>query len=195
MFFCFWIHFIWDGIGKAFGVLVPYIKADLGASTATVGFIGSLHIATSYCFGPINNALANLFGYRAVSLVGAFIVTSSLVASGLSSSPVSLAVFYGVTAGVGICMLITSGVISLNQYFDKKRALANGVATSGTSLGYLASAPILTYLLEHGGLKETFYAEGAVTSVCLVLGQAFLSALLLTLIEIWQKNHKKRINK
>ena len=171
---CFWIQFICDGIGKSFGVLVPYIKADLGASTATVGFIGSLHIATSYCFGPINNALANLFGYRAVSLVGAFIVTSSLVASGLSSSPVSLAVFYGVTAGVGICMLITSGVISLNHYFDEKRALANGVALSGRSLGYFASAPILTYLLENGGLKETFYAEAAVTSVCLVLGQAFL---------------------
>ena len=106
-------------------------------------------------------------------MVGAVIVTGSLVASGLSSSPASLAVFYGVTAGVGICMLMTSGVMSLNQYFDKKRALANGVSTSGTSLGYFASAPILTYLLENGGLQETLYTEAAVTSVCLVLGQAF----------------------
>ena len=171
---CFWIQFICDGIGKAFGVLVPHIKANLNTSTATAGFIGSLHIGTSYCFGPVNNALAKRFGYRAVSMVGAVIVTGSLVASGLSSSPASLAVFYGVTAGVGICMLMTSGVMSLNQYFDKKRALANGVSTSGTSLGYFASAPILTYLLENGGLQETFYAEAAVTSVCLVLGQAFL---------------------
>ena len=171
---CFWIQFICDGIGKAFGVLVPHIKVNLSVSTATAGFIGSLHIATSNCLGPISNALANRYGYRAVSMAGAVIVTGSLVASGLSSSPGSLALFYGVTAGVGICMLITSGVISLNHYFDEKRALANGVATSGRSLGYFASAPILTYLLENGGLKETFYAEAAVTSVCLVLGQAFL---------------------
>ena len=120
-------------------------------------------------------------------MAGAVIVTGSLVASGLSPTPVSLVLFYGVTAGVGICMLMTSGLTSLNQYFDKKRALANGVALSGTSIGYFASAPILTYLLHNGGLQETFYAEGAVTSVCLVLGQAFLSTLLLTLLEICQK--------
>ena len=67
-------------------------------------------------------------------------------------------------------MVITTAELIVNQYFDKKRALAYGIVFSGSGIGYFVSAPILSYVLDKQGLEATFLVEAAVTSVCVLLG-------------------------
>lgn len=166
----FLIYLICDGIGMAFGVLVPCIRKDLNTSSATAAFIGSLHIGISYMSAPINTTMAQMVGYRTMSVSGAVIVTGALVACGFSTTPTMLMIFYGVMAGIGICMIITTAELCVNHNFDQKRALANGIVFSGSSIGYFLSAPILTYILDNHGLQATFLAQGGITSSCFVLG-------------------------
>ena len=166
----FFIYVICDGVGMAFGVLVPSIKRDLETNSAAAALIGSLHIGTSYMSAPVNTTLAKMIGYRIMSVFGAAIVTTSLVVCGFAKTPMVLTLMYGVTAGVGICMIITTAEICVNQNFDQKRALANGMVFSGSSIGYFLSAPALTYILDIYGLGSAFLAEAALTSCCLFLG-------------------------
>ena len=86
---CFFIYAICDGVGMSFGVLVPYIMKNMGASHAKAAFVGSLHIGTSYMTAPINTTLAKMVGYRKMSLIGSIVVTLALAACSFCYSVVN----------------------------------------------------------------------------------------------------------
>ena len=67
-------------------------------------------------------------------------------------------------------MILTVADLSTNEYFEKRRALANGIVRSGASIGYFISAPVLTYIVENYGIKAGFLAEGFVTLLCVLMG-------------------------
>jgi len=179
-------QFISYGMALAFGVMVPNVRDALGMGTAAAGFTGSLHIAVSSLLAPAVTVLSNNIGYRKVALAGAVLATASLAACGFATSPTSLTLLYGVLSGVGICMISTSSLLCLNTNFEQKRALANGIAFSGTSVGTFLFAPFLTYMLERYGLQEAFFALAAVTLTFLIWG------LLLKAPEI--ENNKENLD-
>lgn len=119
---------------------------------------------------PINMSMANMLGFRTISLIGSAIVTVALILCGFGNTLLVLTLCYGVVAVIGICMLLTTTEMVVNQYFDKKRALANGIVFSGSSIGYFVFAPILSYVLNNYGLKAAFLAEAGVTVWCFLLG-------------------------
>ena len=166
----FLIYMICDGIGMSFGVLVPYVKKQMNASTSEAAFVGSLHIGVCYLVAPINLIIAKAIGFRKVSVIGAFIVTTALIVCGSMKSLLSITLMYGVVASVGICMIITVALLAVNEWFDQKRALANSIVYSGCSVGYFVSAPVLTYVVENYGLQAGFLLEGFVTFLCILLG-------------------------
>jgi len=51
-------------------------------------------------------------------------------------------------------MIYLPGVVIVGYYFDKKRALANGIATSGTGVGTLAFPPLMSWLIENYGWRQ-----------------------------------------
>ena len=94
----FLIYMICDGIGMSFGVLVPYVKKRMNASTSEAAFVGSLHIGVCYLVAPINLIIAKAIGFRIVSVIGALIVTTALIVCGSMKSLLSLTLMYGVVA-------------------------------------------------------------------------------------------------
>ena len=58
----------------------------------------------------------------------------------------------------------------VNQNFEKKRALANAIVFSGTSLGYFTLAPVLSNIVEEYGIEVGFIAEGCLTIFCIFSG-------------------------
>ena len=58
----------------------------------------------------------------------------------------------------------------MNQNFEKKRALANAIVFSGTSLGYFTLAPVLSNIVEEYGIETGFIAEGCLTIFCIFSG-------------------------
>lgn len=60
--------------------------------------------------------------------------------------------------GLGILYLPT--LISVGYYFDKKRALATGLATCGSGIGTLVMAPFARFLLEQFGWEGAHFILG-----------------------------------
>ena len=57
-------------------------------------------------------------------------------------------------------MTHTSGFIMVGQYFQKRKNIANGLATMFVGLGGFAWAPFLNLLLGQYGLSGTFLIYG-----------------------------------
>lgn len=61
----------------------------------------------------------------------------------------------GLIGGLGFSLVFVTSVIILLRWFDKRLALAMGIASSGTGIGAFVFAPLTQLLLDRFGLKIT----------------------------------------
>jgi len=59
----------------------------------------------------------------------------------------------GVCAGIGIGLLNLPSIVTVGFYFDRRRALANGISICGTGIGTFVFAPLASYLVSEYGWK------------------------------------------
>jgi MCP family monocarboxylic acid transporter-like MFS transporter 10 len=64
-------------------------------------------------------------------------------------------VTYGLLFGVGSSFSFVSSIVVLGDYFHKRLALVNGLATSGSGVGSLIAGPVINYLLSTTGWQNS----------------------------------------
>ena len=67
-------------------------------------------------------------------------------------------------------------MIVVNQYFEKKRGIANGIALSGSGFGSMAIPPLMLYALDTYGLEGTLLIMGGIALNICVCGMLFRPA-------------------
>lgn len=105
--------------------------------------------------GPISSALCDRFGCRIVSLVGALLSVLGLFLTSFVQEVHKMYLTYGFVWGVGSSFSFVSSIVVLGEYFDRRLALANGIATSGSGVGSLVAGPVINYLLHSVGWKNS----------------------------------------
>ena len=75
--------------------------------------------------------------------------------------------------GVGAGLIFGPGVIVVNQYFEMKRGLANGVAQAGSGVGSMAIPPLILFALNNYGLEGTLLIMGGLALNLCVCGMLF----------------------
>ena len=69
--------------------------------------------------------------------------------------------------------MFVSAVVTVNQWFVKKRPLASGIHFSGSCYGVIAFPPLFYYLLETYGWKYVLWTSGALASLGVALSTTF----------------------
>ena len=112
------------------------------------------------CFMPINSAFANLFGFRRVCFVGGIFYSLGLVLTTISPNIYVFYLTFGLTMGWSGGLILMSWMPLVAFYFEKRRALATGLAISGSGVG-VAILPILSSaLLLKFGWQGVFFMFG-----------------------------------
>ncbi|KAK3110941.1 hypothetical protein LTR53_014264 [Teratosphaeriaceae sp. CCFEE 6253] len=126
------------GLINAFGVFQTYYAAVLlpDRSNSTIAWIGTLTsfmlCASPVSWGPVFDNLANP---RLLVVGGSVAVVFGMMMTSLCDQYWQIMLAQGIVVGLGGgCLFITATSI-LPSYFSKKRALAMGLAASGSSLG------------------------------------------------------------
>ncbi|XP_052805368.1 monocarboxylate transporter 13-like isoform X2 [Mya arenaria] len=147
-------NIIVDGIAYSFGIFLPEFVEYFGESRSKVSLIGSLLCGTYLCAGPIVSGLTNKFGCRPVAMTGSLIATIAFVCARFSPNLDVLIVTYGVLGGFGFGMIYLPSIVSVGYYFEKKRAIATGIAVCGSGVGTFIFAPLTRYLLDNYDWKN-----------------------------------------
>ena len=147
---------------RGFGVLVLPIRNELGITQAQTNLVFSVARAEGGLEGPFAGWLIDKFGNRNVlvpslllAVIGYFIMafwmpgfwTFALVYLGLVSLGNSMAFQHACFAG-------------LNQWFQRRRALAISILAAVASLGGLALIPTMNLLIDQAGLRWGLIASG-----------------------------------
>jgi len=129
------------GMHNSFAVLLLDLYDEFQKTRATTALVGSIAFGSILLFAPLSGFLANKYGCRNVALLGVIIASSGLLASSYATSLTMLYLTYGLIYGFGTSLCYMQGTVMVARYFTTKRALASGMALSGSTLGALVMAP------------------------------------------------------
>ncbi|XP_053392833.1 monocarboxylate transporter 12-like [Mercenaria mercenaria] len=148
------------GSVKAYGVLYTEMVDYYSSGSGNTARIGSIARTLYFGLGPVANLLCRRYTFRRVAFTGGILVGLGHFLSGFVTKMEFMYLTFLMTGiGYGLTFAPCSTIIS--YYFDKRRALANGIMVSGSGVGAVALPFLYKYLIEQYGLKEAFWIIGA----------------------------------
>ena len=150
------------GIRFSFGVFFKSIEAEFELTRAATSSVFSAYMILSAGFGILTGWALDRYGPRlVVALMGLFTGLSLLIAS-QTTSVWQLFLGYSLLLSIGTAGTVVALIPVVSRWFDKKRGLAIGIATSGTGMGTLVIAPVAAYLISNLGWRMSYMVLGLV---------------------------------
>ncbi|XP_046341534.2 monocarboxylate transporter 14-like [Haliotis rufescens] len=169
----FYIHFIVFGLMQSFGVIYVELLDQFKSSRGETAWIGSLLSGLLLLLGPLDVIVLGLLGTRATAVLGAVLACVGCSVSFLANSLLFLYLSYGVLQGLGFSLLFVSATVIVNQYFDKRRSLANALGSLGGGVGTLALPPLLQMMMSVYTWRGALLITGGLVLNCAVFGALF----------------------
>lgn len=162
-----------DGIVMSAGLFKEDIGKEFGASKSAVALVCSLLGGFYLIAGPFVSALANKWGFRPVTIIGAFVASIAFAATYFATGVIYMYIIYGVIGGIGFCMIYIPSVLSVGYYFERWRALATGISLCGSGVGTFIFAPLNSYLIKVIGWRGAMLVQAGLILLCAVLGSLY----------------------
>lgn len=155
-----------NGAMYVLAVVLPEVQKEFGVSRAEASLPYTL-IMIGFGLGSILcGRWADRYGIARVLALGAFGSFAGFVISGLAPNIVVFALAHGLFLGV---LAIGSSFVPLiadtSLWWNKRRGLAVGIATSGNFLSGVVWPPIVQWGIEHYGWRHTYIALGIVCGI------------------------------
>jgi predicted MFS family arabinose efflux permease len=140
------------GFGRfGYSAILPAMQKDLGISSAAAGSLASWNLGGYVIMAAIGGLLASRFGPRKVVAAGSIVAAAGMLLTGLASGLVSASAARLLTGLGGGCVLVPS-VALMSAWFDvRRRGMASGIVTSGSSLALVIAGAIVPLIISAGG--------------------------------------------
>ncbi|XP_077984781.1 monocarboxylate transporter 3-like [Glandiceps talaboti] len=167
----FFIHF-YNAIQTCSGIFfVAFLNYfDEGASVFTLVF--TLYAIVLAIGAPMSGFLVSKYGARPIALLGAVLETVAMVSIPFAESVVHLLLTVGIVRGVGMIFVLVPGTSIVATYFQKNFAFANGIATTGGSIGGIVLPILARTLIDFYGWHGSFFIFAGLAAnltVCAVI--------------------------
>ncbi|KAK5882609.1 hypothetical protein CesoFtcFv8_021176 [Champsocephalus esox] len=150
------------GSPQSVGVLYPEWLNAFQEGKGMTAWVGSLVSGVGLIASPICSACVDNFGARPVTIFSGVMVSGGLMLSAFAPNVQFLIFSYGIVVGLG-CGLVYAATLTITcQYFDKRRGLALGIVTTGTSVGAFIYASAQNELIVMYGLDGCLLIIGAI---------------------------------
>ncbi|GMR34148.1 hypothetical protein PMAYCL1PPCAC_04343, partial [Pristionchus mayeri] len=169
----FLVHVLADGFVYSFGVLVEELVVEFNASSAFVAVILSLLTGLTLGFGPVASAVTDKYGCRTSTIVGSVIATVGCAITYFATGIPYICVTVGCIMGVGIGLMYCPAIVIVTMYFEKRRALATGIAVSGAGIGTWIFPQIYGFIRNTFGWRYVFLFGAGCMAICGVCGTTF----------------------
>ncbi|XP_009951296.1 PREDICTED: monocarboxylate transporter 14 isoform X2 [Leptosomus discolor] len=166
----FLVHILIMGSQMALGILNMEWLEEFNQSRGLTAWVSSLSMGITLIVGPFIGLFISMCGCRKTAIIGGILNALGWILSACASNVHYLFLTFGVTAGVGSGMVYLPAVVMVGQYFQKRRALAQGLSTTGTGFGAFLMTALLKYLCIEFGWRNAMVIQGAISLNLCVCG-------------------------
>ena len=145
----FFLFFNSWGIVNSFGVFQTYYTTSLlsNESASSISWIGSIQAFLLLAIGVVTGPLFDAGYFYHLIWGGSALTTLGVMMTSLSTKYWQVMLAQGICLGLGSGALFMPSIAIIPLYFTKRRALAMGIAASGSSLGGIIY-PIVFFQLQ-----------------------------------------------
>lgn len=156
-------------------IALPTIRVDLGFSLSDLQWIVSAYGLTFAGFLLLSGRLSDIYGRKAIFLVGLLVFTFSSLSAGLSTSEATL-IISRMVQGVGAAMASAAGLALITRIFAPLGRLnsALGIFTAVSSAGFTAGVLLGGVLTEALGWRWIFFVNVPVGLIAATLSYRIL---------------------
>ncbi|XP_074658151.1 monocarboxylate transporter 14-like [Tubulanus polymorphus] len=169
----FMIHVIADGIAYAFGIIILELTRYFGTGKGETSWVASLMIGITFASGPIASTFTNVYGCRVTTIIGAIVTSIGFILSIFAPNLYFLYFSFGILGGLGLGLIYLPAIVSVGQYFEKKRSFATGLAVCGSGVGTFAFAPLIQKLVDEYSWKGATLIMAGLALNCMCFGALF----------------------
>ncbi len=159
-----------NGAMYVLAVMLPEVQKEFGISRADASLPYTLVMIGFGLGGILCGRGADRYGVARVLAFGAFGSFAGFVISGLAPNIIVFALAHGLLLGL---LAIGSSFVPLiadtSLWWNKRRGLAVGIATSGNFLSGTVWPPIVQWGIEHVGWRYTYVGLGVVCGLGMAL--------------------------
>ncbi|MFQ5996089.1 MAG: MFS transporter [Dehalococcoidales bacterium] len=146
---------IW-GIRFSFGVFFKSLESEFNLTRAATSAIFSTQMVLGGIFTILGGWVADRYGPRVLFLFLGVITGLGLLLTSQTNALWQLFFTYSLFLAMGTSPIYAGVMSTASRWFDRKRGLAMGIASSGAGLGPLIVAPFATYLITQFGWRMAF---------------------------------------
>ncbi|KAL6722099.1 hypothetical protein ACLMJK_001205 [Lecanora helva] len=167
------------GLNFAFGVYQELYESLAGpfenATSAQIDLIGTLGVSLMTIGAPYASAWAKSYSPRTMTMIGAALFALANFLASFSQALWQFILTQGLLLGCGTCLAYIPAVTVAPGWFKERRALAMGIALSGTGIGGTLWAPVLRALNASMGFRNTLRLTAGLSFV-LIAGSGWILA-------------------
>jgi len=153
------------GLVQSFGVFQAYYATTLSQSPSTISWIGSIQVFMVFSLGLFSGRATDAGYFHHVFGFGLFVQLLGVFMLSLSKTYWQILLTQGVCLGIGGGCQFVSTLSVLSTFFDKRRALAMGIAATGTTIGSIVMPVMVQQLLPIVGFAWTVRSLGLLMTV------------------------------
>ncbi|KAB5523171.1 putative MFS transporter [Coniochaeta sp. 2T2.1] len=120
-------------------------------SASTISWIPSLQIFFMSVLGPVVGHVYDRYGMRLLVLVGTLMHVFGLMMASVSTQYYQFLLSQGVCSALGVAVVFLSAISAVTGWFHRRRGLAFGVLSTGSSLGGVVFPIMLSRLIDTVG--------------------------------------------
>lgn len=162
------------GVAYSFAAFFEPFAREFSAQRADVSLVFGLCGLVYFTLGAFGGMLSDRLGPRLVTGAGMLCIAAGLVGASLARSMLEVTLAYGIGVGLGIALVYTPAIGTVQPWFTRRRGLAAGIASAGIGAGTLVVPLLATAAI---GLWQW---RGAMTAIALgTVLVGFSAALML----------------
>lgn len=150
------------GIHFSFGVFFESIESAFHLNRAETSVVSSVNLLLAGVCAFFAGWALDRYGPRIVVLLMGLFTGLSLLLTSQTDSLWQLFITYSLLLAMGTGAIYVVPMSAVSRWFDKKRGLALGIASSGAGLGMLIMAPFATYLISNFSWRTAYFVIGLI---------------------------------
>ncbi|KAM4715129.1 monocarboxylate transporter 12-B [Anableps anableps] len=145
---CFMVTVCTRAVTRCISIFFVEFQAHFEADYSSTAWIHSLVDCTTMLCAPVGSLLGNQWSCRVAVMLGGLLSSCGLLLSSFATSLELLYFTMGVFTGLGFALCYTPAIALVGCYFQRRKALAFGVAMSGSGIGTFVLAPVVQVLID-----------------------------------------------
>ncbi|CAH2322127.1 monocarboxylate transporter 12 [Pelobates cultripes] len=154
-------------VTRCISIFFVEFQVYFGQDYSRTAWIHSIVDCSTMLCAPLGSYVSNHVSCQVGIMIGGLLATTGLVLSSFATSLEYLYLTLGVLTGVGFALCYSPAIAMVGQYFEKRKALAYGIAMSGSGIGTFILAPVVQLLIEQYSWRGALLILGGfVANLC-----------------------------